>query len=313
MTSAQPRVRFGNVTRSTRGGNGEGESLLNFETEYLDDDNDGDGGGGDDKKSGRRSAKRKPCCGPGWQLTGLFWIGVLMLFLFGGLLIGLVTAGPEMHATTQATIEMHDQMMMSRDLVVNMSARMKDSFSADQLQVTTEQIVDTIERVHGIATWVDGVRRHLSPETMASLVTKLDTFLGNVTTLVELVDLMMMPPSSSSGKRAAPASTPSGGVAEFLKSGSRLMGAIDPAEFREAFVSGHKALRSVADLDRAKMRTIVDSASDILSAADSSHIVNVISDMTARATEVLKRFSSPSGGIRLSLPMSPVEPSPRRS
>lgn len=61
------------------------------------------------------------------------------------------------------------------------------------------------------------------------------------------------------------------------------------------------------NISQDRLNRIVESTSDILSAANSTHIVSVIADLVKGANDVLHRFAQP-GGIRLSLPLSANEP-----
>jgi hypothetical protein len=81
---------------------------------------------------------------------------------------------------------------------------------------------------------------------------------------------------------------------------------VSPGEFHAAFASGHEAVQTMAKLSQnisqERVNRIIESASDILGAADSTHVVTVIAELVKGATDVLHRFAQP-GGIRLSLPV----------
>jgi len=57
------------------------------------------------------------------------------------------------------------------------------------------------------------------------------------------------------------------------------------------------------NISQERVNRIVESASDILGAAEATHIVGVISELVKGASDVIHRFAQP-GGIRLSLPLS---------
>lgn len=240
---------------------------------------------GSDDPAGK--AGRRKCCGPGWQLTALVWMAAVGLVLFGALLLALVLSGPEMHATTSATVDMHEKMLEGRQAAMDWVQSLRDHFPAGQDRVLAEQIVDTVDRVHGMVTWADAVRMRIDPAVAASLVAKVDAFLGNTTLLVELMDAFLAPESAGQASR-----------------GIELLRAVDPEDVRSILHNGNAALKSVASLDREKVGRLVDRAADILGAADSSHVVSVITRVTQKVSQALDRFLRPGGGVRLSLPLA---------
>ncbi len=56
------------------------------------------------------------------------------------------------------------------------------------------------------------------------------------------------------------------------------------------------------NISQERVNRIIVSASDILGAVESEHIVSVIGKLVAGATEVINRFTQ-SGGVRISLPI----------
>jgi hypothetical protein len=95
-----------------------------------------------------------------------------------------------------------------------------------------------------------------------------------------------------------------------LQKGAELLGSISAAEFHDAFLTAHAAVQSVVrvsqNISNEKFSRVIDSAADILGAAESEHIVAVISDLTKGASEVLRRFTG-GEGVRVSMPQAPVD------
>jgi len=56
------------------------------------------------------------------------------------------------------------------------------------------------------------------------------------------------------------------------------------------------------NISQERVNRIVESASDILGAVESEHIVATIGNLVKGATEIISRFTQP-GGIRVSLPV----------
>lgn len=257
--------------------------------------------GGDDKY-GKKG--QSPCCGPNWQLTAIFWTVLFGTIAFFVLLIVLVVSGPEMQATSRATVAMHEETVKMKEDAETWFKKFRTNFPENQPTVTTEQLLDSIDKVHSITAWVDQVRRGIPPATLHAILNNANTFIGNATLFVEIVGAVF---NSEKGTAATPGKRELfTGAGSFLKKGAELITSISPAEFHEAFITTHSAVKSFVRLSEnvshEKVNKIVDSVSDILSAADSSHIVTVISDLTKGVSEVIHRFAQP-GGLRLSLPV----------
>ena len=65
----------------------------------------------DDKYGGGRSKKccGHTVCGPNWQLTAILCVLSFGVLAFTGLLIGIVSKGDQLEATSKATVSMHDE------------------------------------------------------------------------------------------------------------------------------------------------------------------------------------------------------------
>lgn len=162
--------------------------------------------------------------------------------------------------------------------------------------------------MHATLTWVDQVRRVIPSAVVQSILQNVNVFMGNATMLVELASGIFNGHSGVSAR--SPEQTQLMlSVAGVVQKGTELFGSINATEFHSAFVTGQSAIQSFVRLsqsvDHQKVAKLVDSASDILGAADTEHIVAVISELSRGASELIRRFSRPGtgGGIRLSLPM----------
>lgn len=248
----------------------------------------------------------KTCCGPGWQLNAILIICFIGLILFGGLMIGILASKDEMQATTRATISMHDEAMEMKATTSKWVKQMKETFPANQDEMTLKEILGTIDKIHETVVWVDKVLKGIPANSIQSIMHNADLFIGNATLFVEVVTSVFNP-QSGAAKRSLDDTLLVAGAGNFLKKSAELINSISPDEFHQTFITVQSAIdifvRLSRDIDSQKINSIVKSTSDILSAADSSHIVDTISKLSNGAFDVIHRFSQPDG-LRVSLPVS---------
>ncbi len=259
------------------------------------------GGGG----GGGNTSHRKPCCSAGWEQRATFYVVLLGVLAFLGLLIGIISKGEDLDQTSKATVSMHKETIEMRTSVEKALSTFRSHFPANQETITTEQVLDTIDKVHSIIVWAEEVRRGLPPDTLQTIVKNAGTLVGNVTAFVDTIGAIFGP-SSGSEKESVQKRAMIANAGTFFSKGAELLNTVSPEEFHSAFVASHEAVQTFSRMSRGladdRVNSIVQSMSDILSAADSTHIVSVIAKLTEGVTQVINRFTSPQG-IRLSLPL----------
>ena len=148
------------------------------------------------------------------------------------------------------------------------------------------------------------MRKGIDPKTIQAVLNNVDALVGNATMVIEMVNAVFSKSGKAARGETQQVMDSAGGL---LKKGTELLGSISANEFHEAFNSAHDAVQSFVRMSKnvspEKINRIVDSAADILGAADAEHIVSVISDLTKGASSVIHRFSDPGAGLRLSLPI----------
>lgn len=265
-----------------------------YDTDLLPDTRDPNGKG--NKRNG------KGACRPGWQLTATFVTSCIGLVLFSGLLLGIVLKGGALEETSRATISMHDDTTKMKEDVGAWFKDFRAHFPSNQETMTTEQVLDSIDKSHATIVWLDQVRRNVSPDQVSSIISNVNRLVGNATLLIEMFAGVLAPNGGSAQGRERFM----GSATNILTKGSELLNSVTPTEFHSAFETGHAAVQSFVRLsqsvDHAKVAKLVDSASVILGDVDANHVVSVISELSRGAIDIIKRFSRP-GGLRLSLPV----------
>lgn len=272
------------------------------------------------KGNGKTSSRQRWCCGQNWQLTGIFWITLIVGAAVIGLVAGIFAKREELNQTTRATVSMHKDTTEMRENTEAWVKQFRSHFPPNQETVTTEQILDSIDKGHAMVQWADQVVKAIPPATVRTLVASAERLLGNATLLVEVFTAAFaLPPSSPSSpaKRSTEQEQMVNGLATMVRRGAELISTVSGAEFHSAFTTVHTALQSFVRVservDPERVGKIVNSASDILGAADSEHIIKTMSELSRGAADVIHRLSNP-GGLRVSLPLSmtPESPSPKK-
>jgi hypothetical protein len=268
------------------------------------------GDNSDDAKGKGKAFCGRVVCGPGWQLTAIFWVVLVGVTAFVALEIAIVSKGDQLEATSKATVSMHDETTKMKEDIGAALKKFRANFPSNQETVTTQQILDSIDKAHSTVAWIDQVRRGITPETLHGVVNNVNALVSNATMFLDMVTAIFVRKSSQSARSTENQMLHS--ASGLMEKGAELLGSISSAEFHDAFSTTHMAIQSFVKASKnvspEKVSRIVDSAADILGAADSEHIVAVISELTKGASDVIKRFSDPAGaGLRLSLPIySPV-------
>jgi len=241
------------------------------------------------------------CCQPGWQLTAIFCVVLIGTCTLIGLVIAIISKGDDLDRTSRATQDMHRETMDMRKNIEDALRPIRDHLPANQGIVTTEQVLDSIDKGHAVMLWVNQLRSELPPDVLEKLIKNAGSLVGNANNILGSVQAAFDAPNESERHRAI-----LGNAALFFAKSAELLSTVSPAEFHVAFSAGNEALQAMArlsqNLDHARVNRIVESASDILGSADSAHIVSVIAELAKGASDVIHRFARP-GGLRLSLPI----------
>ncbi len=305
-------------------------------------------------------------------------------------LIILVANGGDLQNTSKATIAMHEETVQMKKDAKAMWKKFRANFPSNQEEVTTEQVLDMIDKGHAMMVWVDGVRHRTPQKTVSNVITgvndalsfinghdetrggvvasvvkqvssimKLVTakdspFMGLIgqvnktlsfingetppsegiigdvlkqvnRTLTYLNDALELPDLVSVRSRSdhhirTEASIAEGmrhamfkNVAGIIQRGYEWVSTINAEEFHEGVVDGKALMRNGVRLMKAvgsdKLGRIVDHVDHVLGSADADKVVDHISSLVSKTHEALDRFLG-AGGLRVSLPLGPMLPSP---
>jgi len=260
--------------------------------------------GGKYEKQGKHKG-----CPPGWELKGIFATGLAVFVLFVAFCIVLWANSDSLEQTSRATVMMHEETVKMKEDAEKWIKQFRTNFHANQEVITTQQILDTIDKSHETIAWLNEVRAGIEPDTVHSLVKNVNAVIGNVAQFSKLFGDALPTLVNGTAKR----SSGSGGeatlidrVSGFVEKGAQLFGTITADEFHETFIALKSGLETVTrvsqNISSDKVNKIVDSTSTILSAAESEHIVKTISKISAGVIDIIDRFKQPTG-LRLSLPI----------
>lgn len=160
--------------------------------------------------------------------------------------------------------------------------------------------------------WADRVAQGVDSRTVATIANNVNTFVGNATMFVEVLTGVFGVKKEASGGGGG------GGLSAekrdrlveststLLTKISDLIHSVEPKEFHDLFIATSEAVTRVINITRSveddRLRKIVESTSDLLSAADTEHVVGVLANLTRGATDMMHRLSQPAG-LRVSLPL----------
>lgn len=233
-------------------------------------------------------------------MTAIFIVVTFGTLTLTGLVIGIISKGEDLDKTSRATVSMHDETIQMRKGVEEYVRNIREHFPANQETVTTEQVLDSIDKAHAMMLWFNTLRSELPPDVLEKLIKNAGSLVGNANTMMGAVQGLFDAPSSDRHRAMI------GNAAMFFAKGAELLSTVSPTEFHEAFASGHEAVQTMAKLSQNishdRVNRIIESASDILGSADATHVVSVIADLVKGANDLIRRFTQP-GGIRLSLPL----------
>lgn len=239
--------------------------------------------------SGHLRYKKGACCGPGWQATGLFYLSLLGVSLFLIFLIVLVANGGDLKNTSKATIAMHEETVQMKADVARKWKEFRANFPSNQEQVTTEQVLDIIDKGHAMVVWADQLRHKMPPQMVRDLV-------HNVTTALSFVNDALAPPGVLEGKKRSEETMRKHAmlknVAGILQKGYDLVSTVTPEEFHDSLVAGHQLLANGVRLMEAvqteKVERIFAKIDHILGAAESDKIVDHISRLSSNGVRLME-------------------------
>jgi len=252
---------------------------------------------------GMTGSGKRGCCGSTWQLDGIFWVCLIVGLAIIGLIIGVVSKSDDLDQTSRATVMMRNDTVELRKNVEAYIQSIRANFPANQETVTMEQVLDSVDKAHAMMVWLNELRSGLPPDTIQLMVKNANSLVANGASMVGTVKGLFDELGATDKERHR---AMMGNAALFFAKSAELLATVSPGEFHAAFASGHEAVQTMARLSQNishdRVNRIIESASDILGAADSAHVVTVIADLVKGATEIVHRFAQP-GGLRISLPV----------
>jgi len=247
------------------------------------------------------------CCGPGWQQTGIFWISLAGVCLFAGLLIALVAKGDQLEATSRATVAMHEETIETKTKIEKALSDWRSKFPENQETLTTEQVLDSIDKAHNMMVWAEGVTRQVETNEIKTIVRNVDRLVGNVTTFVEIITAAFTPtPNTMAKSKKDQTDRVLESARGLLFKTVDLLSELKAADVRDMFLSVKRGVDSVNDITKKvkgdTVAKILTNAAEVLASAESEHVVDVISRISKGALEIIDRFKQ-SEGIRISIPL----------
>ncbi len=232
------------------------------------------------KKMGRQTSDgvmRKQLCG---IVIGLF-------ILVGGMIgfgIAIIIALPSMNESAGAPVEMNrDMKQMKADGLAWFNANVKNKFASDQVGVTATQIVDLIDKGHGIGVKVNTILNTLPTEVLANGI-------GAACGIVEKMNVALSKEGSSDLATD---------VHKILAHGEVWMNAIDIEEIRNGAkaASGilHEVNRLMSEVSSDQFRDTLHRVHSLLEQADTDKIVDHVSQLGEGISKLLEKLNSKEG------------------
>ncbi len=165
-----------------------------------------------------------------------------------------------------------------------------------------------IDKAHNLIQWADRVAQGVDSRTVSTIANNVNTFVGNATMFVEVLTSVfgVKKEASGGGLSAEKRDRLVESTSTLLTKISDLIHSVEPKEFHDLFIATSEAVTRVINITRSveddRLRKIVESTSDLLSAADTEHVVGVLANLTRGATDMMHRLSQPAG-LRVSLPL----------
>lgn len=270
------------------------------------------GYGGSNANGKKKNSGSAICCGPGWQLTALFWIGLLFFGSFLGLMIGVIANKDVLEQTGKATVSMHKDTVELRSKIEAAVKDFSTKFPSNQVEITVSQVLDSISRSHELVVWVDQISKGIPPGVIAGVAKNADAFISNATAIMEVFGSAVRGgPKQNQARAIGSKQEPEGmGFGPLIQKTMELLNGLNPKEFHDVIVETRVALsrfvKMTDGIKPEKLAKLVNSLADIVSAAETDHIIDSIAKLSKGAGDVIRRFSQP-GGLTLSLPLdSPV-------
>lgn len=133
-------------------------------------------------------SKAHQCCGPNWYFYGIFWVCLIVGLAILGLVIGIVSKSDDLDQTSRATVRMHDETVQLRKNVEDWIHGIRSHFPANQETVTTEQLLDSIDKAHATMLWINEIRAAIPPGMLETMMKNANLVVGNVTSMIGTVN-----------------------------------------------------------------------------------------------------------------------------
>ena len=237
-------------------------------------------------------------CSTNCLLGTLIVLAAIGVIMFGIFMFAMYRNGPALEATTSATVGMRVDMVRMQKNAKQSFETFRANFPINQEEITTKQVLDSIDKAHGILAWANDLKNRVSPAMIGSLV-------GNITTVMYNVNSMFIPAAGETHQQRS--NELIGNAALVVQKIGTLVNTITPAEFHAAFMQGQSALgeatKLITTVNHQPVAEMMQKISDVLGAADSEHIIQSITNTSKGLNEVIDRFTH-DGGISISLPIS---------
>ena len=223
------------------------------------------------------SVMRKQLCA---VIIGLF-------ILVGGMIgfcIAILVALPSMNESASAPVEMNrDMKKMKSDGLSWFNANVKNKFPHDQATVTTTQIVDLIDKGHGIGVKLNTVMESVPTEVLANGI---EAGMG----IMEKMNIALSKDGSSDI---------GADVHRILSQGATWMESVDIHEVQNGAKSAAGILNEVnrlmAQVPSDHFKDMLHKAYSLLEQAESDKIVDHISQLGEGISKILVRLNSEDG------------------
>jgi len=264
------------------------------------------------------NAHNKSSCSHHWEKRGIFTLTLIGVGVFIAFVVVLWSKGEDLEMTSRATVMMHDETVKMKTDVETWLKNFRSNFHTNQEVITTEQVLDSIDKMHATIAWMNELRSGLSPTELQLMLKNANTIVSNVARISELfgslgggggggsvssttgtsVNVTTLRQKNSSAKEEKEADLMDK-MGTFINKGSQLIGSVSADEFHGtvlAFKSGLETVVRVSqNVSSAKVNEIVDKVSDILAAAESEHVIETISRVTKGVIEIIDRINQPIG------------------
>lgn len=223
------------------------------------------------------SVMRKQLCA---VIAGLF-------ILVGGMIgfsIAILAALPSMNESAIAPVEMNNDMKrMKADGLRWFNANVKDKFPSGQVTITATQIVDLIDKGHGLGVKFNTVMENVPTEVISNGI---EAGCG----IIEKMDVALS--KDGSGDLGAD-------LHRILSQGATLLESVDISEVHDGIKAAtgilNEANRLISQVPSDQFKDMLHKAHSLLKQAESDEIVDHISQLGDGVSKILARLSSEDG------------------